>query len=761
MVSKPIIQYYYTQLVGDAVTIPTIKAASGFQGIAIIDSDPYLDGGANWYTNQNNFFRQVRNFVIDMTAMPQSAGAGIHWQVAQATSLQNMRFEMVKGGGDANKQQGIFMDNGSGGWLSDLVFNGGNYGAFLGNQQFTSRNLTFNGCNTAIFMNWNWAWTLKSVSVNNCSIGLDMANSPDNQTVGSVLLVDSKFTNTPVGVKTAFTGNSVPETGGTLIIDNVDFTGSQQAVVGTTGNQILAGGSVVASWGQGDAYIPALSAGARNQTKRALVDEPNPDDCDDEDSYAIVTRRSESAAATSTGDSGDFSVPVATATPFPTLGNSTASSGVAAPTSGPNSPFSNTTDATCGAPPTVSKTRIQQVLAAPTKPATLLAGGAVFERSKPQYENVPASSFVSVKSAGAKGDGVTDDTAAIQKVLNSATADQVVYFDHGYYVVTSTVKVPKNVKITGEIWPVIMASGDFFSNQASPQPVFQIGQAGDTGSVEISDLIFTNLGPVPGAIMMEWNLAESSQGSAAMWDTHFRIGGSAGTKLQSDTCAKNGNVTTTFNEACAGAFLLLHVTETGSAYLENTWYWVADHELDLQDHSQINIYNGRGVLIESQAGPVWMYGTASEHSQLYNYAFSHAQNVYMALGQTETAYMQSNPDALGGGFTPNTAFNDPTFEDCTTESCKKTWGLRVVDSSDVYVYGAGLYSFFDNYEQSCLDTESCQDNMVDIQCSDKVYLYGLSTKASVSMVTQNGHSQVKGLDNDDNFCQTIAVFESS
>lgn len=70
----------------------------------------------------------------------------------QATSLQNVDFKMKKG----SNQQGIFMDNGSGGWLSDLTFTGGKYGAFLGSQQFTSRNLVFTDCSTAIFMNWNW-----------------------------------------------------------------------------------------------------------------------------------------------------------------------------------------------------------------------------------------------------------------------------------------------------------------------------------------------------------------------------------------------------------------------------------------------------------------------------------------------------------------------------------------------------------------------------------------------------------------------------
>jgi hypothetical protein len=176
MISSPLVQLYYTQFVGDAVTVPTIKATANFQGIALIDSDPYAAGGANWYTNQNNFFRQVRNFIIDTTAMPVNVGAGIHWQVAQATSLQNIVFNMRTDGGDQNRQQGIFMDNGSGGFMTDLTFNGGNYGVFFGNQQFTTRNLKFNNCRTAIFMNWNWVSNLLYVSyithLTRCRCGL-------------------------------------------------------------------------------------------------------------------------------------------------------------------------------------------------------------------------------------------------------------------------------------------------------------------------------------------------------------------------------------------------------------------------------------------------------------------------------------------------------------------------------------------------------------------------------------------------------------
>lgn len=678
LVSKPLVQFYYTQFVGDAITIPTIKAAPSFQGIAVIDSDPYDDTGTNWYTNQNNFFRQIRNFVIDLTAMPASAGSGIHWQVAQATSLQNIRFEMIKGGSD-NKQQGIFMDNGSGGFMTDLIFNGGHYGAFFGNQQFTTRNLTFNNVQTAIFMNWNWLWAFKSLSINNCGIGIDMANGGTEQTVGSVLVQDSKFTGTPKGIVTAFQSGA-SDSRGTLVIDNVDFTGSSLAVVDPLGQVILAGGSKVASWAQGHAY---------------------------------------------TTD---------------TQGTSQAS--------------------TCAAAATASASNIQGPLTAVSKPASLLdAQGAVAERSKPQYEAVPASSFISVKSHGAAGDGKTDDTKAIQAIFDSVTANQIVYFDHGAYVISKTVKVPANVKITGEIWPLIMASGTAFSDQTKPVPVFQVGQPGDSGSVEMSDLIFETIGPQPGAIIVEWNVAEPAgkQASSGMWDVHFRIGGSAGTELQSNTCVKNPTVQAPANAACEGAFLLLHVTTKATIYLENTWFWVADHELDLADHNQINIYNGRGVLVESQ-GPVWMYGTSSEHHQLYNYQIANAKNVYMSAIQTESPYMQSNPDALTP-FTPSTTFFDPTFSTCTTGLCRKSWGLRVFQSSDILVYGAGLYSFFENYDQSCLDTESCQENMVAIDCSTDVYIWGLSTKASTNMVTVDGHGVVPQKDNRDNFCSTIAVFE--
>lgn len=115
LVSSPIIDQYLTNLIGDPTNLPTIKATSGFNGIALIDGDTYYGDNnpndPNWIST-NVFYRQVRNFKIDMTSIPASAPRidGIHWPTAQATSLQNIVITMSTASG--NQQVGLFIENG-------------------------------------------------------------------------------------------------------------------------------------------------------------------------------------------------------------------------------------------------------------------------------------------------------------------------------------------------------------------------------------------------------------------------------------------------------------------------------------------------------------------------------------------------------------------------------------------------------------------------------------------------------------------------
>ncbi len=139
------------------------------------------------------------------------------------------------------------MEEGSGGFLSDLVFYGGEYGCQFGNQQYTMRNLTFVGCQTAIEQIWNWGWTYKSIHTYNCRTGLNMSGS----VIGAVTLLDSSFTNAVTGIATGRSPSTQLNPGaGSLVMENVAFHNVSDAVTGPTGviSPGNATGSVVKNW---------------------------------------------------------------------------------------------------------------------------------------------------------------------------------------------------------------------------------------------------------------------------------------------------------------------------------------------------------------------------------------------------------------------------------------------------------------------------------------------------------------------------------
>lgn len=398
--------------------------------------------------------------------------------------------------------------------MTDLTFNGGNLGLQVGNQQFTMRNIVFNNCVTAISQLWSWGWLYQGIQINNCQKGIDLsAGGRTAQNVGSVTLIDSSITNTPVGIITAFDSGSQPAAAGSLVIENVVLNNVPVAVQQAGGSTILGGttgSTTIAGWGEGNKYAP-------------------------------------------------------------------------------NGPV-----------------RFQGSFTPNNRPASLLSGSSYYVRSKPQYNNLPASSFRSVRSAGATGNGVSDDTAALQNVINSAAAaGQVVYFDSGTYLVTSTITIPAGAKLVGESYPIIMSSGGYFNDMNNPKPVVRVGTAGATGQVEWTDMIVSTQGTQAGAILIEWNLSTSGTPSG-MWDVHTRIGGFAGSNLQVAQCPTtpgNGVV----NRACIGAYMSMHITPSASGlYMENVWLWTADHDIESQSNTQVTIYNGRGLYIESNTGNFWL-----------------------------------------------------------------------------------------------------------------------------------------------------------
>jgi glucan 1,3-beta-glucosidase len=374
------------------------------------------------------------------------------------------------------------------------------------------RNLVFNNCVTAISQLWDWGWVYQGISINNCQKGIDIsAGGSSAQNVGSVTLIDSTITNTPIGIITAYTSSSSPATAGSLIIENVVLNNVPTAIQLTGGSTVLAGttgSTTIAGWGEGHEYTP----------------------------------------------------------------------------SGPH--------------------QFEGPISPNNRPASLLSGSKYYTQSKPQYGNLAVSSFQSARSSGCAGNGVQDDTYAIQQFLNNAAAaGAVAFFDAGIYLVTSTITVPPGSKIVGEVYSTIMSSGSYFSNMNSPQPVVRVGNAGATGQVQWSDMIVSTQGAQAGAILIEWNLNTSGTPSG-MWDVHTRIGGFVGSNLQYAQCPSSA---TSVNNNCIGAFMSMHVTSGAAGlYLENNWFWTADHDIDDPGNRQLTIYSGRGLLIESTAGTIWL-----------------------------------------------------------------------------------------------------------------------------------------------------------
>lgn len=217
----------------------------------------------------------------------------------------------------------------------------------------------------------------------------------------------------------------------------------------------------------------------------------------------------------------------------------------------------------------------------------------------------------------------------------------------------------------------------------------------------------------------------------------------------------------------------------------------ADHDIDDASNTQITIYSGRGLYIESTSGTIWLVGTAVEHHVLYNYQFANTKNIYASQLQTETPYFQPSPNSLVP-FTANSSLNDPTF-DCTGVSgnCDVSWGLRILTSTNVLIYGSNHYSFFDDYTQSMwlplpltlpsqsaircrVDAdrhptacstfsagEKCQARIVRLEGTlSNVNIYSLNTIGSVSMIDYSGKTVALYSANVNVYPSTIALFRS-
>jgi len=236
-----------------------------------------------------------------------------------------------------------------------------------------------------------------------------------------------------------------------------------------------------------------------------------------------------------------------------------------------------------------------------TRPSALTDGSGRFKTVKPPtYQEYDVSQIVNVKSVAnipVAGDGKTDDTANLQRIINMYANCKILFFPQGTYIVSNTLFFPTGSRVFGEGWSAISATGSAFWNPDKPIPMVKVGNPGDVGVAQFSDMLFTVADVLQGCTLLEVNMAGPNTGDVGFWNTHFRVGGAAGSLVQTHCGGSPAQ--------CKAAFMMAHLTSTSSAYIENMWQWTADHDLDVSYNRLAGLRRSFTDWLSSPLGRQW------------------------------------------------------------------------------------------------------------------------------------------------------------
>ena len=229
----------------------------------------------------------------------------------------------------------------------------------------------------------------------------------------------------------------------------------------------------------------------------------------------------------------------------------------------------------------------------------------------------PTSDWVSVRTLGAKGDDATDDTAALQKAIDT---HRVVYFPAGFYRVTDTLRLRPETVLIGlhpSLTQIVLPDGaPGYQGVGAPKALVESAQGGDN---IVSGLgLYTN-GINPRATALLWTAGERSMVN----DVKFQ--GGHGTNLADGTRFNpyNANATADADPArrWAGQYPSLWVTNGGGGTFANLW--------------SPSTYAYSGIHISDTATPGHVYQASVEHHMRTEISLNRVANWELLAPQTE------------------------------------------------------------------------------------------------------------------------------
>ncbi|HEY9002884.1 MAG TPA: glycosyl hydrolase family 28-related protein [Mucilaginibacter sp.] len=248
---------------------------------------------------------------------------------------------------------------------------------------------------------------------------------------------------------------------------------------------------------------------------------------------------------------------------------------------------------------------------------------AVFKSDIPDLPNI--DTWVNLKTLGAMGDGVTDDTKAIQDAIDKYPT---IYVPTGWYRVSQTIKLKPNTVLIG-LSPIatqfILANNtEGFGSFGGPKALLESSKGGKN---IVTGIGLSTSADNPRAVACKWMAGEGSY----LNDVKF-IGGHGGmerlgkkTGTSSDVKAyRNGNGN---DPSWDTQYWSLWITDGGGGTFENIW--------------SANTYASAGTYVSNTSTPGRIYAMSIEHHVRNEVRFNNVSNFKVYAMQLEEESRES------------------------------------------------------------------------------------------------------------------------
>lgn len=273
----------------------------------------------------------------------------------------------------------------------------------------------------------------------------------------------------------------------------------------------------------------------------------------------------------------------------------------------------------------------------------------------------PSAEWVNVRSLGVKGDGATDDTAAIR---HAVAEHRVLYFPSGHYVVRDTIELKPDTILIG-LHPTLtqidlLDETPGFDGVGAPKPILLAPKGGT--NIMSGFGVFTG-GINPRATAVLWKAGESS----LMDDVRFLGGHGSGTNPYNNDHTADPDLKKRWD----GQYPSLWITDGGGGSFANIW--------------TPNTFAQSGFLVSYTKTPGHVYELSNEHHVRVEIQFDHAENWDVNAPQTEEEAGES-PEALSLEIRSSrnlTFANYHAYRVTRTRAPYET-AVRVYDSSEIH-----------------------------------------------------------------------------